>query len=144
MSNTPRISFENLKGSGNALSGVAFRFVFMGAHMAVENHAEVIGDFMQRRTNFLVSALGSINPSEFNIASKTIDIDVELVPYMIDDLNDKVSTAVTAVEGGIWSTREGILFAGNAERLEEELAEIKEEQAAKNAPIGKIEQKPSA
>lgn len=141
MSNTPRISFENLKGSGNALSGVAFRFVFMGAHMAVENHGEVIGDFMQRRTNFLVSALGSINPYEFDKASKTIDIDVELVPYMIDDLNDKVSTAVTAVEGGIWSTREGILFAGNAERIEEELAEIKEEQVAKNPQTGKTELK---
>lgn len=51
---------------------------------------------------------------------------------MIDDLNDKVTTAVSAVSGGIWSTREGIMFAGNADRVEEELAEIKEEQAAKN------------
>ena len=38
----------------------------------------------------------------------------------------------TAVSGGIWSTREGIMFAGNADRVEEELAEIKEEQTAKN------------
>ena len=47
---------------------------------------------------------------------------------MIDDLNDKVSTAVSAVNGGIWSTRE-------------ELAEIKEEQAAKNEQIGNKGQK---
>lgn len=47
-------------------------------------------------------------------------------------MNDKVSTAVSAVSGGIWSTREGIMFAGNTDRVEEELAEIKEEQAAKN------------
>lgn len=60
---------------------------------------------------------------------------------MIDDLNDKVSTAVSAVNGGIWSTREGIMFAGNADRVEEELAEIKEEQAAKNKQIGNKGQK---
>ena len=135
MSNTPRISFETLKGVGKA-SGTAFRFMFMGAHMAVENHGEVIGEFLQRRVNFIVSALGSINPTEFSKASQTIDIETELVPYMIDDLNDKVTTAVSAVSGGIWSTREGIMFAGNADRVEEELAEIKEEQAAKNEQIG--------
>ena len=138
LTNTPRISFENLKGTGNALSGEAFRYVFMGAHMAVENHAEEIGSFMQRRVNFLLSALGSIN-TNFEKASETIDVDVEIVPYMIDSLDDKVKTAVSAVGGGIWSTREGIMFAGNAERIDEELKEIKEEQAAKNVPIGKIE-----
>ena len=131
MSNTPRISFETLKGVGKA-SGTAFRFMFMGAHMAVSNHAEVIGDFLQRRVNFLVTALGAINPSEFSKASQTIDIETEVVPFMIDDLNDKVSTAVSAVSGGIWSTREGIMFAGNSDRVEEELAEIKEEQVIQN------------
>ena len=131
MSNTPRISFETLKGVGKA-SGTAFRFMFMGAHMAVSNHAEVIGDFLQRRVNFLVTALGAINPSEFSKASQTIDIETEVVPFMIDDLNDKVTTAVSAVGGGIWSTREGIMFAGNSDRVEEELAEIKEEQVIQN------------
>ena len=140
MSNTPRISFETLKGVGKA-SGTAFRFMFMGAHMAVENHAEVIGEFMQRRVNFIVSALGAINPSEFSKASQTIDIETDLVPYMIDSVDEKVSTAVSAVGGGIWSTREGIMFAGNSDRIEEELAEIKEEQSASNPPAGKKEGK---
>lgn len=54
-------------------------------------------------------------------------------------MNDKVTTAVSAVAGGIWSTREGIMFAGNADRIEEELTEIKEEQAAKNTQIGNKE-----
>lgn len=138
MTNTPRISFETLKGVGKA-SGTAFRFMFMGAHMSVSNHAEVIGDFMQRRVNFLVSALGAINPYEFDSASKTIDIDVDLVPYMIDDLDDKVTTAVSAVEGGIWSRREGIMFAGNADRIDEELKEIEEELAMKSDKNGEKE-----
>jgi hypothetical protein len=127
MTNTPRISFETMKGFGETPSGTAFRFVFMGAHMQVENHTEDIGDFLQRRVNFLVSALGSINPYEFNKASKTIDIDVEVVPYMVDSLDERVGTAIKAVDGKVWSRREGIIFAGNAERVDEILKEIEEE-----------------
>ena len=126
MTNTPQISFENLKGTGNALSGSAFRYVFMGAHMAVENHAEDIGLFMQRRVNFLISALGAQN-SRLAAPAKTIDVDVEIVPYMIDNIDDKVNTAVMAVSGGIWSRKEGIMFAGNVDRIDEELKEIEED-----------------
>lgn len=128
MSNTPRITFETLRGIGKT-SGTAFRFMFMGAHMAVENHGEVIGEFLQRRVNFLVSALGSINPSEFDKSSKTIDIETEIQPYMIDDISDKVNTAVQATGGPVWSTREGIMFAGNVDRVDEELEEIKKQES---------------
>ena len=130
MTNTPRISFENLKGSGNALSGVAFDYVFLSTHLNVENLAEVIGEFMQRRVNFLVSALGSIN-SSLEKAAETIDIDVEIEPYRLDNIDDRVSTAVKAVSGNVWSQKHGVLFAGNADRLEEELQQIKEEQEEK-------------
>ncbi len=45
------------------------------------------------------------------------------------------------MKGGIWSRREGIMFAGNADRIESELKEIEEEQAAMNNRIGEKEQK---
>ena len=99
--------------------------------MQVQNHAEVIGEFLQRRVNFIVSALGSINPSEFNKASETIDISTEVVPYRLDNLEDKVNVAVKAVSGGVWSQRHGVMFAGNIDRIEEEISEIKEEQEEK-------------
>lgn len=143
MTNTPQISFESLKGGGNALSGVAFDYVFLSTHLQVENHAEVIGDFMQRRTNFLISALGAINPYEFDKASKTIDVNVEIVPYRLDNVDDKVSTAVKAVSGGVWSQRQGIVFAGISNQVEEELAQIKteteEKQNAENQKQSKKE-----
>ena len=138
MTNTPRISFDQLKGSGSALSGVAFRYVFMGAHMAVSNHGEELGMFMQRRVNFLLSALGSINPSLAK-ASETIDVDVDIVPYIIDNIDDKVKTAVSAVQGGVWSQRDGIMFAGNAARVDEALKEIREEQKAQEKTDAKTQ-----
>lgn len=75
--------------------------------------------------------MGAINPSEFSKASKTIDIDTDIVPYTLNNIDDKVSVAVKAVSGGVWSQRHGVMFAGNQDRIEEELAEIKEEQEEK-------------
>lgn len=44
-------------------------------------------------------ALGSIN-TNFEKTSETVGVDVEIVPYMIDKIDDKVTTAVSAVGGG--------------------------------------------
>lgn len=139
MTHTPRVMPENLHGLGTSFSGVSFRYMFMGAHLSVENHTEVIGEFMQRRVNFLVSALGSINTG-FEKASNTIDIDVTIQPYMIDSLDDKVNTAIKAVDGHLWTRREGIMFVGNTDRIDETLKEIEEEmeteQSQNNNKIG--------
>lgn len=139
LTNTPRISFENLK-TMSTVSGIAFKFYFMGAHMAVENHAEDIGEFLQRRVNFLVSALGTLS-SELYKPAKTIDIDIDIVPYMIDDTSGKVATAVSAISGGIWSRKHGMMFVGQIDNMDEELKEIEEEQTAKNNKIEDKEQK---
>lgn len=136
--NTPRISFDQIKGT-TALSGVAFRYVFMAAHMAVENHGEVLGDFFQRRVNFLIAALGDINAS-FAEPAQTIDVEVEIVPYLIDSTDDKVKTAVAAVSGGVWSTEHGVAFCSDYGELRDEVEKIKEENAEKpkggQQPIG--------
>mgnify|MGYP001657683470 FL=1 len=130
MTNTPRISFENLKGSGNALSGVAFDYVFLSTHLNVENLAEVIGEFMQRRVNFLVSALGSIN-SSLEKATETIDINVEIEPYRLENLSEKIDTALKAKNGELWSQQHAITFVGNIDNVLDEVEQIKEEQAEK-------------
>ena len=72
--------------------------------------------------------MADINPSEFDKASQTIDIDVDLVPFMIDDIDERVTTAVSAIDGKVWSLREGIFFADNAEMLNEVRKEIEEEE----------------
>lgn len=132
MTNTPRVMPENLKGLGTSFSGVSFRYMFMGAHLSVENHAEEIGEFMQRRVNFLVSAIGSINTA-YEKASETIDVETYLNPYMIDSKSENVDTAVKAIDGGVWTRREGIMFAGNADRVEENLKEIEEDMVEKQS-----------
>ena len=125
LTNTPRISFENLSGMGQQ-SGVAFKFTFMGIHLEVENHAEVIGEFLQRRYNFLVSAVGSIN-THYEKASNTIEIEPEIQPYMIDSLSDKIKDAIAATGGPIASIRTGVVMAGLTDKVDEEVKLIEEQ-----------------
>jgi hypothetical protein len=129
MTSTPRISFENLKGL-TAASGVAFKFYFMGADMQESNNEEDFGEFLQRRINFLISALGTINASLY-LPSQTLDVETAMQPYQIDNISDKVTTAVSAYNGGIWSRKHSMIFAGQIEHLDEELKEIEEDEAQK-------------
>ena len=140
LTNTPRISFDSLKGTGNAVSGVAFDYVFMSTHLNVENLNEVVGVFMQRRVNFLVSAIGSLN-SSLAEASDTIDIDVQMQPYRLENLSEKIDTALKAKNGEIWSQETAITFVGNVDSVMDEVERIKEEQAEKQQnEISKQEQ----
>ena len=130
LTNTPRISFDSLKGTGNAVSGVAFDYVFMSTHLNVENLNEVVGMFMQRRVNFLVSALGSLN-SNLAEASETIDIDVQMQPYRLEDLAEKIDTAIKAKDGELWSQETAIAFVGNVDSVVDEVKKMQEEQQQK-------------
>ena len=130
LTNTPRISFDSLKGTGNAVSGVAFDYVFMSTHLNVENLNEVVGVFMQRRVNFLVSALGSLN-SNLAEASDTIDIDVQMQPYRLENLAEKIDTAIKAKNGELWSQETAITFVGNVDSVMDEVKKIQEEQQEK-------------
>ena len=130
LTNTPRISFDSLKGTGNAVSGVAFDYVFMSTHLNVENLNETVGEFMQRRVNFLVSAIGSLN-SNLEEASNTIDIDVQMQPYRIEDLLEKINTAIKAKDGELWSQETAITFVGNIDSVVDEIEQINKEKEEK-------------
>ena len=85
---------------------------------------------MQRRVNFLISALGSVN-STLEEASETIDVDVQMQPYKLEDIKDKIDTAIKAKDGEIWSQQRAITFVGNVDAVLDEIEAIKEEQAEK-------------
>jgi SPP1 family phage portal protein len=140
LTNTPRLSIENLKGMGSVPSGTAFKYTFMGTHLAVENHAEVIGEYLQRRYNFLIDAIAKINTA-YTKAAGTIDIEPEIVPFMIDSLTEKIENAVKAVDGGIASRKTGILLAGIVDEVNDEIELIEKETAEaeerKFYPVGR-------
>lgn len=123
MTSTPRLSVEALKGIGQVPSGTAFKFVFMGTLMEVGNHEEVVGEHLQRRYNFLVSAVGSLCPY-YSKAAETIEIEPRIVPFTIENLSENVATAVSALTGGVASEKTAVVLAGIVDDVQSELDEI--------------------
>lgn len=127
LTNTPQLSLEALKGLGDVPSGKAFQFLFMGTNLAIDNHAEVIGEHIQRRYNFLVSAVGSMN-AEYMQASQTIDIETEIQPFTIDDIAEKIRNATDACGKPIASLKTGVMMAGLVDDVDDEVREIEEQE----------------
>lgn len=127
LTDTPRISFENMKGVGQVASGVSFRYMFMGTLLATDHHAEDVGEFLQRRYNFLVSAIGALCPS-LRGAAESIDLKVEITPYTIDSLAEKLDIVSKAKDAGLMSRRSGMMFLGMTDQVNEEIEQIETEQ----------------
>ena len=94
---------------------------FEPTHLNVENLNEMVGEFMQRRVNFLVSALGSVN-STLEEASETIDVDVQMQPYKLEAIKNKIDIAIKAKDGEIWSQQRAITFVGNVDAVLDEIS----------------------
>lgn len=71
LTGTPKISFENLKGIG-AVSGIAMKLMFMDAHLYAADKEEDFGKSIQRRINFLKTALSKINTALTGAATMSI------------------------------------------------------------------------
>lgn len=102
----------------------------MSTHLNVENLNETVGEFMRRRVNFLVSALGSVNAT-LETASDTIDVNVQMQPYKLEDIKDKIDTAIKANDGELWSQQRAITFVRKVDSVVDEIEAVKEEQAEK-------------
>lgn len=89
MTMTPRINPKDLQGLGTALSGVAFKYVFMGAHIAVRKHEEVIGEYLARRYSFLKHAISLQVPAVR--AGRSLRLDPVLVPFTIEASTEETS-----------------------------------------------------
>lgn len=129
LTNTPQLSLDSLKGLGDVPSGKAFQFLFMGTNIAVDNHAEVIGEHIQRRYNFLASAIGSLN-ADYYTASLSIDIETSIQPFSVDDIAEKIRNASDACGKPIASLRTGVMMAGLVSDVDDEVKKIEEESQA--------------
>jgi len=80
---TPDISFDAVKGLGN-ISGIALKLLFMDAHLKVQDHAEVLDEYLQRRYNLIKAYIGEFNTA-WKAEAENLMIEPEIVPYMIVD-----------------------------------------------------------
>ncbi len=127
LTQTPNISFDNLKGMG-AVSGVSIKLMFMDAHLAVKDKEGVLLDFFQRRNSIICAYLSKLNPKFQKIVDK-VEINSELDPFMISD--DKEKAEIAQIENAGQATKSQLTTVIEAGGDQEEYDQIQKEESAR-------------
>lgn len=93
----PDLSFENIKGMG-AVSGESRKWVLADAHLKVGDESEIYEDIFDREYSVIKAYLGQMNTGWQKSIDK-LDIDTEIVPFIISDDLAKVQVLVAANGG---------------------------------------------
>jgi SPP1 family phage portal protein len=97
MTQTPDISFQQMKGLGANVSGVALKLMFLDAALKTLKHQEEFGEGLQRRVNLLKKGMSLISTTVE--PAMTLNIEPEFTFYMPQNDQEIISTLVTAVGG---------------------------------------------
>lgn len=125
---TPDISFENMKGLG-VFSGIAIKMLFMDAHLKASDKEEVFGEGVQRRINYLKKAISVLDPSFKSAIS--LEIKPKFNYFLPQNITEAVDTLVTAIEANIISQESAVRQNPLVSDPDAELEKLKEEQAEK-------------
>ena len=128
---TPDISFDAVKGLN--VSGVALKLLFMDAHLKVQDKRIVFDEFLQRRVNILLAFIAQMN-TKLESACETIEIEPEIVPYIITSDMDELNYWMTANGNQpVISQEESITMSGVSMNPANTLEKIRNEQTAANS-----------
>lgn len=98
LTSTPDISFENLKNLGY-FSTVALKTMFIDAHLKAYDSEEIFGEGVQRRINYLKTAIAKIDTSFAPVLPLEIKPIFEY--FLPTNVQEIIQTLVSAVSGGI-------------------------------------------
>ncbi len=130
LTQTPDISFDSVKGLN--LSGVALKLLFMDAHLKVQDKREIFDEYLQRRVNIILAYIAKFNP-KLEKACENIEIEPEIIPYMIND--DRADLEYWMVANGnqpVVSQEESIEKVGLSSDPQKTLEKITSETNARN------------
>lgn len=134
--NTPQISMEQIKGSSN-IPGVAIEMMFLPAtNQAKSDQQGDLGMEWQRHLNFLKSAMSVINvgvkPSVSMIVKPKFKIEL---PRNLTEEYDRI---ISLVGAGLMSVNTAVTKLGLVDNIEDEIAAIEKEVAARAALAPKV------
>lgn len=124
LTQTPDISFENMMGLGQ-ISGIAAKYFFMDAHLKVEMKREIWEDYLIRRINIIKAFIAKLIDTKQETALEELDVDIQINPYLIDDLGGKIHDFALAKNSNIISLKQIVKMLGVTEDTEAELLELK-------------------
>ncbi len=131
MTDTPDISIEQMKSLGT-YSGIALKMLFMGAHLKASRKEGIFGKSIQRRINYIKSALAKLNMALEPALPLSIKPKFEY--YLPKDDKETVDILTTATGGGsIMSKKTAVKRNPLVEDADAELETMKEESESTGA-----------
>ena len=129
LTQTPDISFESMRGIG-AVSGVAWKYLFMDAHLKVEMKREIWDDYLTRRINLIKEFIGKVIDVKQLKSMQEIDVEIQINPYIINDISGKIHDLHLATGKQVVSVRQAVKILDLTDDVEKELSEIEGENKA--------------
>lgn len=96
MSQTPNISFDQMKSMGGEMSGFAIKLLFTDAHLKVENDIEIFGEMFQRRLNLLLHILGRKINTALESEVDNVFLEPVFTPFLPRNTKEDVEILATA------------------------------------------------
>ncbi len=128
MSQTPDISFAQMKGIGRA-TGIALKLMFLDAHMKARTKEAIFGEGIQRRLNMLIAIVGKVIDLSLGTEAKNITIEPRFTPYLPLDEKLEIDTISVAKTAGVMSMETGVRMNPLVSDPEAEIQRIKDESA---------------
>ena len=123
----PDLSFENIKGLG-AASGEARKWLMADAHLKVGDESEIYEELFDREYSVIKAFMGIMNPA-WKETINNLDIETEIVPFIISDEKTNVEVLVAANGGKpLVSQERSVELAGFSEKPGDDWVKIQAEQ----------------
>lgn len=126
MTQTPNISFEEMKGLGD-VSGVALKLMFLDAHMKANVKKGIFGEAMQRRLNLIKSTIGNVLNVSTNVEAAMLEIEPVFKPYLPSNDKEDIENLSISVGSGIMSKETAMSMHPYIDNVENELEKVKED-----------------
>lgn len=124
---TPDVSFESMKGLRN-ISGIALKMLFLDAHMKASEKEEIVGEGIQRRLNYIKTALAMIDVSLQK--GTTLVMKPKFKYYLPNSDVEVINTLVASEMAGIISKETAVRLNPLVEDPESELVLLEEQNNA--------------
>jgi len=130
ISQTPDVSFDNMKGVG-AVSGTALRTLFTDAILKVQEHQEVLDEYLDRRTSVVKAYINALEPSTGRTLAN-LEIENQIIPYMSNDDDTSRINSLLNANGNkpLISHKQSVIDAALSKDPEADYRQLMEEESS--------------
>lgn len=126
-SQTPDISFYEMRNVGGVISGTALDNMYLDARMKAKNHEELFGEMFIRACNVIKAAICNVLIVKLRNEYDSVEYDIEFTPFIPKNQQEQITAISEAVTAKLLSKETGIQILGMVENVAEEMQRLENE-----------------